>query len=132
MLTIERKLRGTYVEGWQAASGNWMDDIIANQEDSFPLIHEMFPGTLNIRLEEPQEYVPSDISKLRAIKNQSCISKVVRVVNINDQSIEAFIYDGGWPANTLELLARENLSKALNLGIGDTVILTIEENAVAT
>jgi hypothetical protein len=75
MPTNERQLRGTYIEGWQAASGNWYEDIIAKQEDCFPMIHEMFPGTLNIRLVEPQEYVPADIPKLRAVKDQSCISE---------------------------------------------------------
>ncbi len=125
-------VRGHYVSGWQAASGNWKEDIIAKQESDFPLIHEMFPGTLNIRLEEPEEYVPSDIPRLREIKNQSCVSKVAKIVSINERPIEAYIYNGGWPSNTLELLSRECLTEYLGIAIGDPVKITIQENALAT
>lgn len=121
-------LRGTYVSGWQSASGLWQQDILAKQAVDFPEIHEMFPGTFNIRLDPPVEYVPPDVAQLRALKAQSCISKVARVVAINQQSLEAYIYDGGWPANTLELLSREHLSNKLALNIGDPVVIEVQES----
>ncbi len=121
-------LRGEYVSGWRSASENWDDDIVANQKDDLPTIEEMCRGTFNIRLIEPAEYTPADIPQIRARKGGSCISRLAKVTQINGSPIEAFIYDGGWPPNTIELIARVNISQTLGLSLEDSVTVVIQED----
>jgi len=122
-------LRGKYVSGWQSASTNWDIDVRINQKNPFPEIDKMFRGTFNVRLIDPPRYVPADIPQIRAKKDVSCISKIAKVININESPIEAFIYNGGWPPDTIELLSAVNISESLNLRVGDYVCITIQEYA---
>jgi hypothetical protein len=120
-------LRGKYVSGWQSASENWELDVCANQKDAFPEIDQMFRGTFNVRLIDPPRYVPVDIPQIRAKKDASCISKIAKVIKINESPIEAFIYDGGWPADTIELLSAANISEMLDISPEDSVTLVVQE-----
>jgi len=120
-------LVGKYVSGWQSASKNWDLDILANQKDTFPEIDKMFRGTFNVRLIDPPCYLPADIPLIRAKKDGSCISKIAKVIKINESPIEAHIYDGGWPTDTIELLSVVNISETLDLCLDDLVTLTIQE-----
>jgi len=125
-------LTGCYVSGWQSASSNWIEDIVANQKDEFPMISEMYKGTFNIRLIDPVEYVPADIPLMRAKKNRSCISKIAKIITINGSPIEAFIYNGGWASDTIELISTINISQSLGLSLEDTVTIEVQEAAMST
>ena len=121
-------LKGVYAEGWNSASDNWDLDIVPNQGKTFPEIKDMYKGTFNIKLTEPREYVPGDISEIRAKNgNRSCISNLCIVTSINKTPIEAYIYNGGWPSDTIELIANRNISKLLNLKLGDLVTINVSE-----
>lgn len=119
-------IKGHYVDGWGSASGNWQTDIVANQTDAIPNIADMYPGTFNVRLIDPPEFVPNDIAAIRARKPGSCVSRTTQVTHINNHPLVAYIYNGGWPANTLELIAESNIAQQLHIVKGDEVILTLE------
>jgi len=101
------------------------------QEWVFPRIRRMAVGTFNIRLSSPCRYEPSDIPALReANGDQSCISQAARVVEINGRPIEAWIYDGGWPDDTVELLSEVRLAETLAIVPGDRVVLVVHERVL--
>lgn len=94
----------------------------------FPRIHQMAVGTFNVRLIRPARYEPSDIRALReANGDQSCISQAARVVEVNGRSIEAWIYDGGWPDDTVELLSEVGLAEAFGASPCDKVVVVVHE-----
>ena len=122
------RLEGVYVQGWGSATPDWHRRICPMQEQCFPRIRQMVVGTFNVRLTSPGRYEPSDIRTLReANGDQSCISQVSRVVEINGRLLEAWIYDGGWPDDTVELLSEVRLAETLGIRPGDKVVLIVED-----
>ena len=122
------RLDGVYVEGWGSATPDWRGRICPMQEKLFPRIHQMAVGTFNVRLTSPARYEPSDIPALRSANgDQSCISQTARVVEINGRPIEAWIYDGGWPDDTVELLSEATLAKTLGVAPGDKIVFVVHE-----
>ena len=126
------RLEGVYVQGWGSATPDWHRRICPMQEQLFPCIHQMAVGTFNVRLTSPGRYEPSDIRTLRqANGDQSCISQVARVVEINGRLLEAWIYDGGWPDDTVELLSEVRLAETLGARPGDRIVLVVEDRTSA-
>lgn len=137
-------VKGIYRSGTGHASTNW-NQVCADHEEEFPLIRECVAGTFNIAMAKTSEYIPPDdsIYRTRAKKRGESVKRYehgnhlapcAKVVEINGQKVEAWLYRGGNPAPyTLELISRQRLAEHLNIQNGDeltVVIKEVEEGAI--
>lgn len=128
-MTQIARIIGPYVSGWGSASGNWNEDIVKRQIEALPSIGDMCTGTFNLKLICPNEFVPNDIEAIRKVNPGSCISRTTKVTRINDVTTEAYIYNGGWPSDTLELISKVHIAKEFELNLNDVVTVELEINS---
>ena len=129
-------VRGKKTRGTRSSTRNW-SQICADHVEEFPLIQEMECGTFNVALEVGCNYRPPDDTKYEQMaRNRGCsvdrygdgnhISPRAKVIEINEQSFEAWIYRGHNQARVLELIAYKRISETFNISDGDIVLLKIE------
>lgn len=129
---------GVYRSGTKHTSTNW-NQICADHEEEFPLIHECVAGTFNISMTKTSEYMPpaDSLYRSRAKKRGEAVGRYehgnhlapcAKVVEINGQEVEAWLYRGGNPEPyTLELISRQKLTEHLNIQNGDELAVLIQE-----
>lgn len=137
MTTIQ--LRGDYVSHRASAAGAdgttnriWKSMVDAHQVE-FPPITECVPGTFNVWITDPRNYVPPNETKYRELSRVHWnrpeghhISPVAKITRINDVDIECWIYRGGHNDKPIiELLARIPLAANLNIKPNQPITLQL-------
>lgn len=133
-------LKGRYVShngGSCGADGsvskNW-EGIVAAHKDEFPAIQECIPGTFNVWITKPENYLPPSEQKYRKLSAEHWnrekghhISPVAKVTMINGIDVECWIYRGGHEGQpVLELLSKEELETKLGVQPGKLLTLELE------
>ena len=114
-------------------SSNWAT-ICDHHDGELPAIREFAPGSFNLTLLDPRKYVPprdrelKDESRRRGQSGGNHISKFAKIVALDGKPVEAWIYRGGHPDNSIELLSKVRLRDFLGASNGVIVLVTIEEH----
>lgn len=131
-------IKGRYHRGTKHTSTNW-NQICADHEEEFPLIRECVSGTFNISMTGEQEYIPPNDSEYRTkakkrgesvkrYEHGNHLASRAKVIEINGQKVEAWIYRGGNPEpSILELISRQRLAEYLNIQPEDELTVLIKE-----
>ena len=119
------RFHGVYIkDATKSVSQHW-DQICADFEMEFPQIRECCPGTFNIEIKEPLNYVLPDeevyreMAKARGLlvgryEDGNHLSPRVKVIQMNSECIEAWIYRGGHRHRPIiELIAKRKLADCL-------------------
>lgn len=132
-------LKGKYVSHIERCCGadgsvakNW-DGIVATHKDEFPSIQQCFPGTFNVWITEPENYLPPDENRYRSLSTKFWgrekghhISPVTIVSKINTVDVNCWIYRGGHEGQpVLELLSEEPLAAKLGIKPDGFVVLEL-------
>jgi CTP-dependent riboflavin kinase len=127
-------LKCTYVEHATGhVGGNW-STICSHHEHELPEIRQFEAGSFNLKLRDPRTYVPprdrefKEEARQRGQSGGNHISPLAKAVEVNGKVIEAWLYRGGHPDDTIELLSKIGLKKLLDIAHGAEVVVTIEEN----
>lgn len=136
---MKQTLNGKYVshiERCRGADGsvakNW-DKIVAGHKDEFPSIERCFPGTFNVWITEPENYMPPYEDRYRSLSaifwgrpEGHHISPVIKILKINDEDVECWVYRGGHRGQpVLELLSEDNLLEKLRIEPDALVVLEL-------
>lgn len=134
---MERRvtITGTYCRGNGYVSAKW-EQICRDHEEEFPQIRRCHAGTFNIRL--AAAYMPpgEEEYRQRARKRGQPVGRYAdgnhlspraKVVTMNGKPAEAWIYRGGHPVTSLELVSACALADYFSLHDGDTITATIVE-----
>jgi CTP-dependent riboflavin kinase len=116
-------VKGTYSQGSGWVSSNW-ENICSKHEEEFPRIRHCYPGTFNIKLDSPYEPPDENNYKQRA---SNYLSPRAKVIEINGNAVEMWIYRGGHPNTILELVLLCQLAHHLSLCHGAAITATILE-----
>ena len=116
-------------------SSNWTT-ICQHHETELPDIRVFEPGSFNLTLRKPLTYVPPCDREFKAAARGrgqdggNHISPLAKVICLNGNSVEAWLYRGGHPNNSLELFSKIRLKEFLRVSAGAEVIVIIEEKAI--
>ena len=125
------------------ASANWKQ-ICTDHEEEFPQIRDCHPGTFNILITGEARYLPPNehqyrhMAKARGLSvrryvDSNHVSPCAKVIEINGNAVEAWLYRGGHGDQpTLELLSRKPLADTLCVQDGDELTVRIVEVTEAT
>jgi CTP-dependent riboflavin kinase len=128
------KLKCQYREHATGHVGSNWGTICDHHEDELPGIRGFTPGSFNLTLREPRTYVPPrdrEFKEKARRKGQSGgnpISPLARVIELNGKPVEARLYRGGHPDDSLELLSPIRLRDFLGVTDGTEVAVIIEED----
>ncbi len=103
----EVNLKGKHVSGNGWVSKKWTQ-ICEDHQEQFPAINTCVSGSFNIQILDGS-YVPPGDELYRRVSSGNYISPRAKVIKINDKEVEAWIYCGGHPGGTLELLSADRL-----------------------
>lgn len=129
-------VRGKKTRGTRSSTRNW-PQICSDHVEEFPQIRQMQKGTFNVALEQGCNYRPPGDSKYEQMARDrgnsvnrygdgNHISPRAKVVEVNDQPFEAWIYRGHNKLHVLELIAYKRISETFGISDGDKVLLTVE------
>ncbi len=112
--------------------------ICDHHESELPGIRNFIPGSFNLILQEPRTYVPPNDHKFReearhrGQREGNHISPLAKVIELNGRPVEAWLYRGGHPDDSVELLSKIRLKDFLGVLEGTEVIVSIEEHESET
>lgn len=133
--TMRRKviLKCGYREHMTGHVASHWATICDHHEGELTGIRGFTPGSFNLKLRDPRTYAPPRDRELKeeARKRGQCggnhISQFAKVRELNGKPVEAWLYRGGHPNDSLELLSRIRLRDFLGVADGAEVIVIIEE-----